>query len=158
MDLERKLRPYLEEIQFKNETDLQQQLSDLLPPREVFMSTIFLMQDAPNIFELLPTKRLQVLKNVFGLLGIDEAKDKLAEKKRSIQTELKIKSDTQSYDKKLQQYLASRFSAYDEVSNLRLLEDVSGDEGGNGVLGLKDIKERVGIDGFDPEVLQEKIV
>jgi len=40
----------LEEISFKNETDLQTTFEGLLPPKEVFLSTVFLLQDADNIF------------------------------------------------------------------------------------------------------------
>jgi hypothetical protein len=54
-----------EEIVMKNETDLQQSLDQLLPPKPVFLSTIFLLQDADNIFEMQPADRLTVLKNVF---------------------------------------------------------------------------------------------
>src|SRR3989338_8690386 len=43
-----------DEISFKNESDLQQTLQTILPPREVLMNTIFLMQDSDNIFELTP--------------------------------------------------------------------------------------------------------
>ncbi|MDR0282933.1 MAG: hypothetical protein LBI53_06740 [Candidatus Peribacteria bacterium] len=49
----------------KNETDLQQSLDQLIPPKPVFLSTIFLLQDAENIFEMQPAERLIVLKNVF---------------------------------------------------------------------------------------------
>jgi hypothetical protein len=35
------------------------------PPKEVFVSTIFLLQDSENIFEMQPSERLEVLKNVF---------------------------------------------------------------------------------------------
>ncbi|HCY21101.1 TPA: hypothetical protein DIC40_04585 [Patescibacteria group bacterium] len=55
----------LEKIEFKNETDLQQTFLSFLPPKEVFVNTVFLMQDSDNIFELLPSERLTVLKNVF---------------------------------------------------------------------------------------------
>jgi len=58
----------LDEVTFKNETDLQQNISSFLPPQEVFLNTIFLMQDSDNIFELAPADRLTVLKNVFNLL------------------------------------------------------------------------------------------
>jgi hypothetical protein len=58
----------LEEITFKNETDLQTTFEGLLPPKEVFLSTVFLLQDADNIFEMRPADRLIVLKNVFNLL------------------------------------------------------------------------------------------
>ena len=47
------------------ETDLQQHLDSILPPQEVFESTIFLLQDSKNIFEMQPAERLEVLKNVF---------------------------------------------------------------------------------------------
>jgi hypothetical protein len=50
---------------YKNETDLQSELISFLPPQEVFESTIFLLQDAKNIFEMAPADRLEVLKNVF---------------------------------------------------------------------------------------------
>ncbi|MDR0369126.1 MAG: hypothetical protein LBH96_00900 [Candidatus Peribacteria bacterium] len=55
----------LEEIVLKNETDIQQTLDQLLPPKPVFLSTMFLLQDAENIFEMQPAERLVVLKNVF---------------------------------------------------------------------------------------------
>ncbi|MBQ5945762.1 hypothetical protein IJL65_05350 [bacterium] len=58
----------MEEISFKNETDLQTTFEGLLPPKEVFLSTVFLLQDADNIFEMRPADRLIVLKNVFNLL------------------------------------------------------------------------------------------
>jgi len=106
-----------EEIVFKNETDLQQNISQLLPPREVFQSTIFLMQDADNIFELLPSERLTVLKNVFWLLGIDDAKDILAQKRREVQTELKIKSDSSSSDIKLKLLLQEYLKCHKALSN-----------------------------------------
>lgn len=79
-----------EEIIMKNESDLQQSLDQLLPPEPVFLSTIFLLQDAQNIFEMQPAERLVVLKNVFGLLGIEESKDEVNEERKH--TELKIKS------------------------------------------------------------------
>jgi len=56
---------HIEEIKFKNETDLQLHLGSFLEPREVFSSTVFLMQDNYNIFEMVPADRLNVLKNVF---------------------------------------------------------------------------------------------
>jgi DNA repair exonuclease SbcCD ATPase subunit len=55
-----------------------------LPPKEVFLSTVFLLQDADNIFEMRPADRLIVLKNVFNLLGIDDAKEKVQEKKKEV--------------------------------------------------------------------------
>lgn len=92
----------LEKIEFKNETDLQQTFLSFLPPKEVFVNTVFLMQDSDNIFELLPSERLTVLKNVFWLLGIDEAKETIAEKKKEISYKLKTYSDTTKYDEKTQ--------------------------------------------------------
>lgn len=92
----------MEEIPFKNETDVQQSLDQLLPPRQVFVSTVFLMQDSLNIFELTPTERLLVLKNVFNLLDIDQAKGIISDRKRQLQTEKKILSDTAQIDQKLQ--------------------------------------------------------
>ncbi|MEI6673368.1 MAG: hypothetical protein WCL02_08990 [bacterium] len=80
-----------------------------MPPREVIMNTIFLMQDSDNIFELTPVDRLTILKNVFNLMGIDEAKEVLADKKREIRYKIKATTDISRYDEKLknniQQYI-----------------------------------------------------
>ena len=109
-----------DEISFKNETDLQQNLQTFLPPREVIMNTIFLMQDSDNIFELTPLDRLTILKNVFNLMGIDEAKEVLADKKREIRYKIKATTDISKYDEKLknniQNYL-STFTATKELLN-----------------------------------------
>ncbi len=101
----------MEEISFKNETDVQQSLDQLLPPRQVFVSTVFLMQDSLNIFELTPTERLLVLKNVFNLLDIDQAKNIIADRKRQLQTEKKVLSDTGQIDQKLQTNVSTLLDA-----------------------------------------------
>ena len=110
-----------EEISFKNETDLQQTLQTILPPREVIMNTIFLMQDSDNIFELTPLDRLTILKNVFNLMGIDEAKDVLADKKREIRYKIKATTDISKYDEKLktniQKYLSTFTTTKELLSN-----------------------------------------
>lgn len=91
--------------EFKNETDLQKHLDQLLPPKEVFLGTYFLLQDSDNIFELPPKDRLEIFKHVFGLLGIDESKDKIAEQKREISAIIKSRADVTQYDMKLQPLL-----------------------------------------------------
>ncbi len=107
-----------DEVTFKNETDLQQNLQTFLPPREVIMNTIFLMQDSDNIFELTPVERLTILKNVFNLLGIDEAKDILADKKREIRYKIKSKTDISSYDQKLKNKVQNYLSTFNTTKVL----------------------------------------
>lgn len=106
---------HLEEIVYKNETDLQQTLGTLLPPREVFTSTMFLLQESENIFELTPGDRIEILKNVFDLMSIDTAKERIAEKKREVQLQKKILWDTQHQDAKLRISLQSLIEAYNEL-------------------------------------------
>ena len=106
----------LEEIVFKNERDLDGNLSEILPPREVFLSTVFLLQDSENVFELQPADRLIVMKNIFNLIGIDEIKEQIADKRRDIQTTLKVKSDTSNYDMKVKNILS------EYINNFKLLD------------------------------------
>lgn len=106
----------LEEIIYKNETDLQQTLGTILPPREVFTSTMFLLQESQNIFELTPGDRIDILKNVFDLMSIDVAKDRIAEKKREVQLQKKILGDTQHQDAKLRMSLQGLITAYNELA------------------------------------------
>lgn len=107
----------LEEVTFKNETDLQALLEALLPPKEVFLSTVFLLQDADNIFEMRPADRLIVLKNVFNLLGVDDAKEKVQEKKKEVWYKLKALQDHSLQDNKLRANLKSLWNI------LKILEE-----------------------------------
>lgn len=107
-----------DEVSFKNETDLQQNLQTFLPPREVIMNTIFLMQDSDNIFELTPVDRLTILKNVFNLMGIDEAKEVLADKKREIRYKIKSKTDISKYDEKLKTNIQRYLSTFNDTKEL----------------------------------------
>lgn len=111
----------LEELTFKNESDLQQQLNQLLPPQEVFVSTIFLLQDAENIFEMQPANRLEVLKNVFGLLGIDESKEIVREKRNELKYQIKAYQDHSRYEDKLKTLLKSLISTFSQLQNLAIL-------------------------------------
>jgi hypothetical protein len=115
----------LQEIDFKNETDLQQNLSSLLPPKEVFLNTVFLMQDSENIFELTPADRLTVLKNVFNILGIDEAKELIAEKKREITYKLKSTEDFSKYNDKLKNLIDDYLSLFQNFLNKNSLSNLS---------------------------------
>lgn len=110
----------LEEVTFKNETDLQSTLEALLPPKEVFLSTVFLLQDADNIFEMRPADRLIVLKNVFNLLWIDDAKEKVQEKKKEVWYKLKALQDHSLQDNKLRSNLRSIWNS------LKTLEEDDG--------------------------------
>ena len=109
IDIENNLKSWeyqLEAISFKNEKDLQQSLNAILPPQEVFLSTIFLLQDAPNVFEMQPAERLEVLKNVFWLLWIDESKELLKDKKKEIKGKMAASQwHIDNFNEKLHKYL-----------------------------------------------------
>lgn len=91
----------MEEQPFKNESDLQAHLDDFLPPQAVFTSTAILLQDAKNIFELQPAERLEVLKNVFNLMSIDETKEVVKEKRNEVKYQIKAYEDTSLVQEKL---------------------------------------------------------
>lgn len=104
-----------EVVEFKNETDLQKNLDEILPPKEVFLGTYFLLQDSDNIFELPPRERLEIFKHVFGLLWIDESKQKISDKKREISAIIKSRSDMSQYDQKLNEYLSSLVVSWNQI-------------------------------------------
>jgi hypothetical protein len=89
-----------------------------LPPREVFLSTVFLLQDSENVFELQPVDRLIVMKNIFNLIGIDDIKDKISDKRREIQTTLKIKSDTSNFDNKIKTILGNYIDGFNNLVSM----------------------------------------
>jgi len=82
------------------------------------MNTIFLMQDSDNIFELTPVDRLAILKNVFNLMGIDEAKEILADKKREIRYKIKATTDISKYDEKLKNNIQNYLSTFNITKEL----------------------------------------
>lgn len=112
----------LEEFTFKNETDLQQQLNQLLPPQEVFVSTIFLLQDAENIFEMQPAQRLEVLKHVFWLLGIDESKEIVKDKRNEVKFQIKAYQESSSYEKKLSSFLQALLQKYKSLTSISFFQ------------------------------------
>ena len=114
----------LDEISFKNETDLQTTFEWLLPPKEVFLSTVFLLQDADNIFEMRPADRLIVLKNVFNLLWIDDAKEKIQEKKKEVWYKLKALQDHSLQDNKLRANLKDLWNKVKELENDEELRNI----------------------------------
>jgi len=77
---------------------------------------MFLLQESQNIFELTPGDRIEILKNVFDLMSIDTAKERIAEKKREVQLQKKILGDTQHQDAKLRITLQSLITAYTILS------------------------------------------
>lgn len=99
------LHQYLEEISFTNQKEVDKHLGDLLPPKEVLMSVNFLMQDADNIFELPPTERVHVFKHLFGLIGIDHAKDSIRDARKEHQVKIQIHGDTSRSDEALKQHV-----------------------------------------------------
>lgn len=88
---------------------------------EVFLGTQMLMQDTPNIFELESKDRLEIFKNVFNLIGIDEAKEKIAERKREISAMIKARADTSAYDQKIQHSITLLISQRDAID--RMIKD-----------------------------------
>ena len=139
----------LEAIDYKNESDIQQLITSLLPPREVFTSTVFLMQDSDNVFELTPADRLNVLKNIFGLVDIDAAKDQIASEKKILQWQKNILQDTGKFNQSLQTHLQTYHKNLVQLSS-------SYDPDNTFTEYLREIEfllEKAGIDSFDANTL-----
>lgn len=105
----------MDEIEFTSSSEGDQAILDLLPPREVTLSINFLMQESISVFELTPAERIQVFKHLFGLLGIDEAKDKINEHRRELQAKINVTWDLTSHNHKLQQYLTTAQHTYQQL-------------------------------------------
>jgi hypothetical protein len=81
----------------------------------VFLSTVFLLQDSENVFELQPVDRLIVMKNIFNLIGIDSIKNQISDRRREIQTTLKVKSDTSNLDLKIKSLVTSYVNDFKKI-------------------------------------------
>ena len=152
----------LEEIPFKNEADLQAQLNTLLPPIEVFSSTTILLQDAENIFEMQPAKRLEVLKNVFGLMGIEETKEIVKDKRNEVKYQIKAYQDTSHTEGKLSsglQEMLTLFRKLQEFSEITeylstSLETIEELEGFSQQLGIQNFELDEKLTEFLPSIAE----
>ena len=84
-----------EAIETTQQKEIDTILSDLLPPREVILSSCVLVQESDNIFEMTPATRIAVFKQLFQLLDIDHIKEHLADKKKQIQTRRMVLQEDQ---------------------------------------------------------------
>lgn len=90
--------------EFKQESQLQNALDSLLPHIEVFKSTISIWQESDNIFEVENSRRISILKSVFWLIWIDDAKEIINERKKDIYSMIKAKQDKENYQEKFDKY------------------------------------------------------
>lgn len=99
-DLCKGLQKQAEEIEFANQREFEDTLSDYLPAREVMTAVYIMMQDSDHVFSLPPAERVTIFKHLFGMLGIDEGKDRLQKTRRELQWELTaVKNDLTANDK-----------------------------------------------------------
>ncbi len=105
-----------EEIITKNESDLHQQREQLIPPREVFVTTQMLTQDSEHIFQMQPADRVEVFKHIFGMIGIDHAKEIIQDHRRSLQQHITIKKDYSRSNEQLRQELGQIFHMFGILS------------------------------------------
>ncbi len=141
VEIESLIQPYLVVEEFKSSRELQKALDLLMPPKEVFLSTSFLVQDSENIFEIQPSERIRVFKEMFGLLDIDMAKEVVADKRKEVRWQISALEDVTIVNEKLKRSLSSLYTLLK-----RLLET-------NGDSGSSDIKTFI----EDYEILWDKI-
>ena len=98
------------EISEKNETEVQSRLEEILPSKDVFLNTVFLLQNANNIFEEWEKNRIDILKRVFDLVWFDGAVEIVKERRKDVDSRMKALFDTSLLDDKLR-------------SNMKLLYD-----------------------------------
>ena len=118
-----------------------------MPPQEVFVSTIFLLQDSDNIFEMQPSERLEVLKNVFWLLWIDESKDIVKDKHKEVTFQIKALQDTSNYELKLNSYLWTILQKFSVLENNAISKDIIVSSKGQ-IEELESLKEKLSINNF----------
>ncbi len=142
-------KTHTEAIVSKNETDVQATLESFLPPKEVFLSTTMLLQDSTNVFELQPTERISLFKEIFGLLSIDSATDRINDERRNATATLKAKWDTNTVDKRLQEYLYNLIAFWKTLISLeRSPTNKKTDILKNLIEEIELVYEKISINGF----------
>ena len=110
---------------FKQEKEFQDNLNDILPPKEVATSTFFIQQDGENIFEVDANSRINVLKKIFGIMWIDDAKKIIDEKKRETYWMIKALWAEENFKDRFKKILENIKKENDKLDiNLKELKDL----------------------------------
>lgn len=105
---------------FKQERELQDNLNSLLPNKEVALSTIFLPQNSENIFEIEPSNRINILKKVFWIMWIDDAKKIIDDKRKEIAWEVKWRENIENYKNRFSQIIEKIKKISENIQNEEL--------------------------------------
>lgn len=90
----------LEHIDLVRIPEIEENIRNLLPPRQVFEHRNMFMQNSDNIFELQPKQRIDLLKQIFNLDFLETYKTKLSDDKNQLSTQIKILEKDTSYQDK----------------------------------------------------------
>ena len=101
------------------------------------------MQDSANMFEMTPAERIDVFKNIFGLLNIDEAKDVISDAKKETTALLKSRRNVDDVNIKLQR-LVSEYISMVANNNERLDDQIISHANDRDM-----VKEKLSIENFD---------
>lgn len=120
----------LDEIQALWQKEVDGFILDLLPSREVTLSSCVLMQDSDNVFEMTPAQRIAVFKQLFDLLDMDHVKDHLTELKKTTQLRRQVLQEDTTVQQQFRTHytqlrsltrdIASHRSVYHELLEARL--------------------------------------
>ncbi|MDP2669497.1 MAG: hypothetical protein Q8O99_00330 [bacterium] len=113
-------QPYLEEISTTSQKEVENLIDDLLPSREVTLSSSVLLQDSDNIFEMTPATRITVFKQLFNLLDMDHARQQLADQKKTVQIRRQVLQENDDITSKFQRHLTALTDTIYELSQLSL--------------------------------------
>lgn len=102
---------------YKNESDLNNDLKNLLPLREVFVNRNIFLQDSEDIFQVQEAERLKIFKNIFSLLDIDSIKEELSGRAREIKWMILAKKNTDNHNQSFSKYISSLVKLNSEAKN-----------------------------------------
>lgn len=95
----------LDEVIAQWQKEIDGMILDLLPSREVTLSSCVLMQESDNVFDMTPALRITVFKQLFDLLDMDHVRDHLAELKKTTQLRRQVLQE----DATVQQQFSSQY-------------------------------------------------
>lgn len=118
------LVPYLEEIPANSQKEIDGLIQDLIPPREVTLSSSVLLQESDNIFEMTPAMRITVFKQLFDLLDMDQARQQLADQKKTIQIRRQVLQEDGDVTQKFHRHLSAMRETLQQLKNIALPNDL----------------------------------
>ena len=111
-------------IETTNQREVEDLLWAVLPPKEVYLNVYSMMQDSSHVFTLPPAQRVTIFKHLFGLLWIDESKQRIYDERKRVQGMLQTLPESDGITVQERNALHAIATSVDAISKIAYIRSI----------------------------------